>query len=305
MSQGPPSLQGAWEAPPPHPLSGQQSAAAPAAPAYTSPAKPARLEDRPFGVATSVMAAGAEQPTLRLRSDRPFQTASEAQWRKREQAEFQVGIWNVVGFACMKQSPVGLTMPRYTWAQPRGLRRSWWAVQRQPQSIHGCPALKVSPLSCCTLPQEALRQQVEEKARLRAEEQQRCGRVGCLSGVEWSYLARALLLAQWAAPATFLPINLNKCSHPAPACGLRPPSRRKAEEAEEEARLAREQERLRQQFAAEQARQRAKQAEKQVKFWCVALLRCMLLHLVLHPPLMPRLRCHQVHRGMIACTSAT
>lgn len=43
-----------------------------------------------------------------------------------------------------------------------------------------------------------------------------------------------------------------------------PPSRRKAEEAEEEARLAREQERLRQQFAADQARQRAKQADKEV-----------------------------------------
>ena len=94
MFQVPPSVQGAWEALPPHSLAGQQPGAAPAAPAYSSPTMLARHEDRPFGVATGVMAAGTEQPTLRLRSDRPFQTASEAERRKREQAEFQVGSWS-------------------------------------------------------------------------------------------------------------------------------------------------------------------------------------------------------------------
>lgn len=47
-----------------------------------------------------------------------------------------------------------------------------------------------------------------------------------------------------------------------PRLRLHSPRRRREEEAEEEARLAREQERLRQQFEADQGRQRAKKAEK-------------------------------------------
>lgn len=79
------SVQGCWAEPPP----GVPANLPPAAPSGTaasfSPTKPAPHE------ALSGMAGGGEQPTLRLRSDRPFQTASEAERRRREQAEFQVG----------------------------------------------------------------------------------------------------------------------------------------------------------------------------------------------------------------------
>lgn len=90
LLDGSPAVQYGWEEVP-RPPAGLPPAAVPAAPAYANPAKLVRNEELSTGMAVGVMAAGAEQPTMRLRSDRPFQTASEAERRKGEQAEFQVG----------------------------------------------------------------------------------------------------------------------------------------------------------------------------------------------------------------------
>lgn len=90
LLDGSPAVQYGWEDMP-RPPAGLPPAAVPAAPAYANPAKLVRNEELSIGTAVGGMAAGAEQPTMRLRSDRPLQTASEADRRKREQAEFQVG----------------------------------------------------------------------------------------------------------------------------------------------------------------------------------------------------------------------